>query len=287
MEETTNNKWMKISALITCSLLLVPSLFALSNAELAKRQARSVHLTYEPVVRNALAAMATGVVTETQTNSYFMILGWDCGYCGVQDSTRYGRIFIFSVWDPGDPFDFKADPTKVKEDVRAQVVFADKGVDVARFGGEGTGIRTITDIGWNVGEPVSVRIEASASGTNRTAYACFVRKGAAGVWRKIASVSTLRHKGRAHGLNGVHSFIEDFWRNGVSATRARRAEYYDIGTKGADGAGWTYATRAYFTGDATESAAVDAGRLGERRFFLQTGGATTNATTRLFTWIDK
>jgi len=255
--------------------------FALTNAQLAKRQARSVHLWYDPVVPHATRVKATGTVTETQTNSYFMIIGWDCGYCGIQDSARYGRILIFSVWDPSNPHDYGADPNLVKEEIRAQVLFADAGVDVARFGGEGTGARTITDIGWKVGEPVSVAITSEDSGTNRTAYTCYVRKKGGKV-RKIATVSTLKRTDRAQGLKGLHSFVEDFWRNGHSATLVRRAEFSDIATRGATDAGWTYATRAHFTADATESQAVDAGRVGERAFFLQTGGATANVTTRLF-----
>jgi len=270
-----------IVSLILSAMVL--GVYALTGEELARRQARSVHLTYRPTVPNADAAMATGTVTETQTNSYFMILGWDCGYCGVQDSSRYGRIFIFSVWDPGNPFDFRADPTKVHDDNRAKVLYAAPGVDVARFGGEGTGARTITDIGWKVGEPVSVRIESAAHGTNRTAFTCFVRKASDTGWRKIASVSTLKNPDRAQGLNQIHSFVEDFWRNGISASLSRRAEFSDIATRRDGDAGWTYATDAWFTGDSTQSEAVDAGALGARRFFLQTGGATTNATTRLFT----
>jgi len=254
---------------------------ALTNAELARRQARSVHLWYEPVAKDAVAAKATGVVTETQTNSYYMILGWDCGYCGIQDSAHYGRILIFSVWDPSNPHDYGADPNLVREEIRAKVLFADEGVNVARFGGEGTGARTITDIGWKVGEPVSVAILSEPSGTNRTAYTCCLRRRD-GTVRKIATVSTLRSPKRAQGLKGLHSFVEDFWRNGRSATLSRRAEFSDIATRGSDDATWTYATRAFFSGDETESAAVDAGRLGERKFFLQTGGSTTNATTRLF-----
>jgi len=278
----------RLSALLVSSLLLFSFVgSAQSPVELAKRQARSVHLTYDPVVGKATAAKATCVVTETQTNSYFMILGWDCGYCGVQDSAHYGRILIFSVWDPSNPFDFKANPNNVAEEIRAQVLFADNGVNVSRFGGEGTGARTITDIGWKVGEPITVKIESCDSGTNRTAYTCFVQKGdGASDWRKIASVSTLKHAERAQGLTFIHSFVEDFWRNGHSATLSRRAEFSDIATKGAGGKDWTYATRAYFSGDATESLAVDAGRLGEHKFFLQTGGSTTNATTKLFTVIE-
>lgn len=263
--------------------VIAVSASALTNAELAKRQARSVHLWYEPVAKNAVQAMATGVVTETQTNSYYMILGWDCGYCGVQDSAYYGRIFIFSVWDPSNPHDYGANPNLVRDEIRAKVLFADNGVNVARFGGEGTGARTITDVGWKVGEPVTVKLEACDSGTNRTAYTCYVRKGdGASDWRKIATVSTLKNANRAQGLMGLHSFVEDFWRNGYSATLSRRAEFSDIATKGAKDADWTYASRAYFSGDGTESPAVDAGRVSERKFFLQTGGSTTNATTKLF-----
>jgi len=276
---------MKHAALLAFSFFLFPfSLFALTNAELAKRQARSVHLSYEPFVPRAAAAMATGLVTESQTNSYFMILGWDCGYCGLQDSAHYGKILIFSVWDPVDPYDFKARPENVAEDIRAHVLYADQNVHVSRFGGEGTGAKTITDIGWKVGEPVQVRIEATACESNRTAFTCFVKKlDGASDWRRIATVSTLRHENRAQGLTFIHSFVEDFWRNGYSATLSRRAEFYDIATKGAGDAKWIYANRAYFSGDSTESNAVDGGKIGEHRFFLKTGGDTKNVTTPLFT----
>lgn len=72
--------------------------FAAPTAEeVAKRQARSVHLVYDTNGNGATAAMGTVKVTETQTNSYYSVLGWDCGYCGIQDSTAHGKILIFSV----------------------------------------------------------------------------------------------------------------------------------------------------------------------------------------------
>ena len=267
-------------------LFALPEASADDLALRAKRQARSVHLFYQPAVSNAAAAVGTVTVTESQTNSYYCVLGWDCGYCGIQDLGPWGNILIFSVWDPGNQHDYHARPDRVKEELRAKVLFARKGVDVARFGGEGTGARTITPIGWKVGEPVTVRVEAAPDGTNRTAYTCFYKNPADGEWQRIAAVSTLKHAGRARGLNGVYSFVEDFWRNGFSARRSRRAEFSGVATRGGDSETWVPATRARFTADSTPSAAIDAGRAPNGAFFLQTGGATTNAHARLYSWIE-
>lgn len=258
---------------------------SISGEELVKRQARSVHLRYEPTEPNADAVRGVVTVTEVQTNSYYCLFGWDSGYCGIQD-VNGRRILIFSVWDPGDPFDFAAHPDHVAHDIRAKVLYAKEGVDVARFGGEGTGARTMTEIGWKVGEPVAIQIEAAPDGEDRTAFTCRARNLKTGAWETYATVSTLCHENRARGLNGIYSFVEDFWRNGHSATLSRRAEFARIETRSATTKNWLKADRAFFTGDGTPSMAIDAG-LAPRGFFLQTGGATTNAHARLNTWIQR
>lgn len=257
----------------------------LSGEDLARRQARSVHLRYDPTERNADAVRGVVTVTEVQTNSYYCLFGWDCGYCGIQD-VNGRRVLIFSVWDPGDPMDFAAHPDQVAHDVRAKVLYAKEGVDVARFGGEGTGARTMTETGWKVGDHVAIQIEAKPDGEDRTAFTCRARNLKTGAWETLATVSTIRHETRACGINGIYSFVEDFWRNGHSATLSRRAEFSRIETRSPTTKKWLKAERAFFTGDGTPSLAIDAG-LAPRGFFLQTGGATTNAQTRLNTWVKR
>ncbi len=275
-------KTLVAAGMLSGAFLAVHSAWAISGEELARRQARSVHLQYSPTAANAVSARGTVTVTETQTNTYFCILAWDCGYCGIQDLGRRGRILIFSVWDPVDQMDFAARPEDVKEELRAKVLYAREDVDVARFGGEGTGARTMTQVGWEVGKPVSVRIDAEPDGTNRTAYTCRYLNPESGEWERIASVSTLLHEGRARGINRLYSFVEDFWRNYHSATLVRRAEFSGIETQAAGTEAWTKATAANFTADGTPSNAIDAGPAGKGGFFLQTGGSTTNAHVRLW-----
>ncbi|MBO6067095.1 MAG: DUF5077 domain-containing protein, partial [Kiritimatiellae bacterium] len=73
------------------------------QADLAQRQAHSVHLYYA-TTNDFTAAQASVTVTESRKDTYFSILGWQHGYCGIQDWGDQ-RVFIFSVWDPTDPTD--------------------------------------------------------------------------------------------------------------------------------------------------------------------------------------
>lgn len=252
--------------------------------ELAKRQARSVHLAYAPNVKDAVAVRGSVTVTESQAQSYFCLFGWDCGYCGIQDLGQRGRVLIFSIWDPVDPFDFAAKPDDVKEELRAKVIYSAPFADVARFGGEGTGARTMAGFYWKENEPVSLQIDAAPDGTNRTAYTCQVLtdKG----WVKIATVSTMKYPGHAQGLNGLYSFVEDFGRNYASAKLSRRAEYHDLEIKATPDGEWKPITRAMFSADATPSDAIDAGRTENGNFFLMTGGKTKNNHAKLWTLVD-
>lgn len=273
--------------------VLAVSLFSLvasaeptkAELELARRQARSVHLQYATGVKNAASVQGTITVTETQKNSYFCLFGWDCGYCGIQDKGEHGRVVIFSVWDPVDPFDFAAKPDDVKEEERARVLYSAPNVDVARFGGEGTGARTMFPYDWKVGKGVTIKIEAEPDGKNRTAFSCLL-KNDDDTWTKLATVSTLKVKGQAEGINGVYSFVEDFWRNYYSATLSRRAEYSDILVKATPKADWLKVSCALFSADKTPSNSIDAGRTESGAFFLQTGGLTQNTHTKLWTVIN-
>lgn len=259
----------------------------ISGEELAKRQARSVHLRFEPTVPNAAAVRGTVTVTETQTNTYYCIYGWDCGYCGIQDLGKDSagndrRILIFSVWDPIDHEAVAAMSEEEKANLSAKVLYARDGVEVSRFGGEGTGAKTMTQIGWKVGEPVTVVVTAEPDGADRTAYTCWYKDGKKGKRTKLASISTLANAARARGINGIYCFIEDFWRNYYSATLSRRAVFSNYATRAAGSKEWVKATRADFTGDGTPSNAVDAGSEGPYAFFLKTGGTTTNEHVKLW-----
>ena len=252
-----------------------------TEAPRGPKQARSVHLTYGPLVPKATAAEGTVTVSETHPGSYFAILCCDRGYCGVQDLGPGGRVFIFSVWEPGNPLDLQARADAVAEEVRAKVVYCAPGTEATRFGGEGTGAKTLTPFDWKVGEPVSARLEVAPDG-NRTAFTCSVKKGRDGAWKKLATVSTLGAKPE---LGRIYSFVEDFARNYESATQVRRAEFGGFRSREAGCADWLPATKAFFTGDSTPLTNVDAGKTADGGFFLQTGGDTRNTHAPLRTVI--
>lgn len=254
--------------------------------ELAKRQARSVHLQYMTGVKDASSIRGTVTVRETQKNSYFCLFGWDCGYCGIQDKGEKGKVLIFSVWDPVDPFDFTAREEDVKEEYRARVIWANPAAEVARFSGEGSGARTITPFEWKVGEGVTLQVDAEPDGTNHTAFTCSLYDPKTQGWLKIATLSTLCIQGRASGFNGIYSFVEDFWRNYHSAKLSRHAEFSQIAVRSNCAAEWRAVSRAMFSGDNTPSSAIDAGRTISGAFYLKTGGETKNTHTKLWNLVD-
>ena len=71
--------------------------------------ARSVH-AWHPAP-DAQWVYGEVTVEKTVPGSYFSVIGFSCGYCGLQELYDGRRVAIFSVWDPGDQFDFaiKAD----------------------------------------------------------------------------------------------------------------------------------------------------------------------------------
>ena len=158
------------------------------------------------------------------------------------------------------------------EELRVKMLFAAEGTHVSRFGGEGTGSRSLTDIAWKVGEPVSARIEIEPDGTDHTAFSCFVKQGE-GDWKLLAKFSTL---GPAKPFLGCASFVEDFWRTPESARLSRRAVFSDFAYRAADGGEWVPANSVRFTGDDLKADNVDAGKVSEGAFYLQTGGDTKN-----------
>lgn len=246
------------------------------------KQARSVHLSHQPLAPQATAVEGTVTVTETQPSSYFAIIGCDRGYCGVQDLGPAGHVFIFSVWEPGDPMDLKARADQVAEDVRARVVYCAPETEASRFGGEGTGAKTLTKFDWKVGEPVSARIEVAPDG-KRAAFTCHVKQGKDGAWKKIATISTLGAKPE---LGRVYSFVEDFARNYVSATQVRRAEFGGFRSRTSADSEWVKATQAVFSADPTPTDNIDAGKAESGGFFLQTGGDTRNTHVKLWDVVE-
>jgi hypothetical protein len=231
---------------------------------------RSVHLGYP--APEAVAFTTEATVEASADGTYFMACGWSKGYFGIQELASGKKLVLFSVWDPagGD------DPKKVPDEKRVKLLHQGDGVRVGRFGNEGTGGQSFFDHDWKVGRPYRFLVTATADGPDRTAYAGYFRPPDATEWRHLVTFSTLT-KGEL--LRGCHSFVEDFRRNKVSVTKARRAVFANGWVKPKAGA-WEPLLKARFTADANPDTHVDAGPIGSG-FFLATGGVTANTTTKL------
>ena len=246
----------------------------------AQRQARSVHLHWGGIVKDATDVVGYVNVTENQTNSYYMVIGFDGGYMGIQN-VHGTHVGIFSIWDPvGHAFDFKAKPDDVVEGLRAKVLYNDPRVSVSRFGGEGTGAKTMFRYDWKTGSKVRFRITAEPDGADRIKFTGYIGEDKDEM--KIATISRLSH-GKKPVVSGVYSFVEDFWRNGHSKTLVRRAEFTGFASRVCAKDEYAPATAARFTADGNKLMTIDAGPVNGGGF-LQTGGKTENKTTPLWNW---
>jgi hypothetical protein len=238
-------------------------------AEPAQKACRSVHLAFPASAGTAFYNEVT--VEQSADGTYFMVCGFRHGYFGIQQLDRGKKVLLFSVWDPGD----QNDPESVKQADRVKLLHQGEGVRVGRFGGEGTGGQSFFDYDWKVGQTYRFCVTAERQ-DKRTAFAGYFHLPEKDQWKHLVTFSTL-----AGGtlLDGHYSFVEDFRRDGKSATQVRSARFGNGWVKNASG-DWMPLSKARFTADDNPAVNIDAG-LSERRFFLTTGGETKNVGTPL------
>ncbi len=272
---------MKRNLFLAILFSLGMSVWAQSGEEQAARQARSVHLAYREWGKTAEIFYLEATAERFCPGSYLCLLGFDVGYAGVQETSDGKRVAIFSVWDPGNPFDFSAHPEEVEEKQRTKVLYAGEMVNVRRFGGEGTGGQSKVGYAWENGKPVRMAISCEPDGSHRAAYTCWLWEHISGTWFRMATFSTLLRGDKA-ALRDPYSFLEDFRRDRQSKFQVRTAHFSRLWAY-TDGA-WHDSEKARFTADANTLKTIDAGPAPEG-FWLATGGETTNATTQLWAMI--
>ena len=252
------------------ALVLFTASTAFGDEKLAGIACRSVHLYYPAPVGTAFV---NAVSVETSApGTYFCVGGFNHGYLGIQEQAAGKKLVIFSVWDPGK----QNDPGAVAADRRVKLLAKDPQTRVGRFGNEGTGGQSFLDLDWKPGARYRFLVTARAEG-DRTAYSAFLAVPGADRWRLIASFSTITG---GELLKGYYSFVEDFRRDRVSATRERRARFGPGWVRDAKDGRWSPLARARFTADTNPSLAIDAGEK-DGQFFLATGGETANTHTPL------
>ena len=229
---------------------------------------RSVHLNY--AAGEGIAFYNEVRVEKSAPGTYFCVCGWSKGYFGIQELGNGKKLAIFSVWDSG-----QNDPKAVEADQRVKLLHKDEKVCTGRFGGEGTGGQSFFDFDWKPDTNYGFLVTSKIDGT-RTEYAGYLHDPAEKAWRHLVTFSTITG---GKNLGGYYSFIEDFKRDKVSATKARKAQFGNGWVKSPKG-DWAPLVKARFTGDSNPATNVDAGIV-DGRFFLITGGETKNANVKL------
>ena len=247
--------------LVLCTALLV------SGADRPDQRAcRSVHLWYAGP--EAVAFYNEVTVEKSAPGTYFMACGFGGGYFGIQELGNGKKVVLFSVWEPNPG----NNPNAVEEDRRVKLISKGEGVRAGRFGGEGTGGQSFFDCDWKVGEKYRLLVMAEAEPDGkRTRYSGYFFVPDKNAWQHLATFSTIA-EGKL--LRGFYSFVEDFRRDGDSATRQRSALFSNGWVKSREGQ-WAALTRARFTADKNPATNVDAG-VDNAAFFLRTGGETHN-----------
>jgi hypothetical protein len=247
-------------------ILLCPLLRA--DERLKGIACRSVHLGYP--ADEGVAFYNELTVDRSAPGTYFMVCGWDKGYFGMQELGNGKKLLLFSVWDSG-----QNDAKAVAADKRVRLLHKDAKVRVGRFGGEGTGGQSFFDYDWKAGQTYRFLVTAKADG-ERTAYAGWFYVPEDKAWKHLVTFSTITG---GKPLRGYYSFIEDFKRDRVSATKVRSAHFGNGWIQGKDGK-WKALTKARFTADRNPVTNINAAGDGER-FVLATGGDTANKDVKL------
>ncbi len=229
----------------------------------------SVYLNYSGPASVAYYNECT--VEKSVPATYFAVCGFNAGYFGIQELGNGKKVVIFSIWDQHQGNDRNAVP----DDVRVKAIDAGENVVVSRFGGEGTGGKSMFDYDWNVGQTCRFLVTVKADG-DRAAYTGYFYLHEVKQWKRLVTFSTIS-KGKQ--IHGYYSFIEDFRRNRETAKQARVACFGNEWIQTADGK-WMPMLEAHFGSDGNKSNNYDAGLL-EGSFILATGGDTQNTHTKM------
>ena len=204
------------------------------------------------------------MVDVTAPSTYFETQGWNAGsqgggYCGLQDSGRKGKNYIFSLWDP------------ISGAGKPRVIFADARASVGRFTGEGSGIHYLNyRLQWQKGRWYKL-VTKVWNWNGHTLFGFWSDDEEARLWAEHAIFDFPVAGVLFSGSSGA--FIEDWGGNGE---RLRSAEY--DACRHSRESGWTAALDALFsvntgTRNGRYRNAFNAG-VREGHYYMQTGGNT-------------
>ena len=238
---------------------------------MAKRQCTSVHLAYGPYIPQHSAAYTEMVVEKSAPGTYFACNNFTGGYIGVQELPAQKadgsnvRVAIFSIWDAKDTGD---NPHAAPEEERAKLVARGEKVRTDRFGGEGTGGKSMRRFDWKEGEVIRTLVIEKPDGEHFRQIAGYIQNPQTGKWELL---SCWRVQALSRGLGGGCGFVEDFRRNVESIGHERRATFGPAFRW--NGNEWSQASEFRFTRDGNPNMNINCRLNPERGYFsLATGG---------------
>lgn len=239
---------------------------------MAKRQCASVHIGYGPAIPRHTAAYQETVIEKSAPGTYFACNNFSCGYIGVQELPQKDengnnkRVAIFSIWDAKDTGD---NPHAAPEEERARLVQRGEGVMTTRFGGEGTGGKSMRPFPWKEGQVIKTLVVEHEDGPDFRQIAGYIFDPDKNEWTLM---SCWRIQALSRGLGGGCGFVEDFMRNVESKNHERRATFGPALRW--DGKQWSAATEFRFTRDGNPLKEINCRYNPERGYYsLATGGS--------------
>ncbi|MDD4646231.1 MAG: DUF3472 domain-containing protein [Bacteroidales bacterium] len=253
----------KFLTVIAVLIMCAPELILI-----AQNRAPSVYLDYKDnytgdIIMNTLRVQSPAPLY-TYYNSMCFGGGVDGGgYCGMQCASG-GNNFIFSLWDP----------TSVKQAITADYV--GDGTDIANFGGEGTGLRSLNyKVGWETGQWYTLVARVWSLNTH-SHYGFWVFDHTKNCWNHLVTmnypVDNLKFK------NKTSAFIEDWSGNGWLSREIHRKE----GWKRRTSLQWVSFSQATITRISPDAGCAnyidnyDGGVVNGDYYFIKSGGASTH-----------
>jgi len=219
------------------------------------------HWDAEPAVDWVYAELT---VLRTAPMTFFMPLGFNGGYMGIQDhgteDTPGTRYAVFSVWDQG---------------ATGEVIDIGKGVEARRFDGELRGFQLVRPLAWEPEEPVQFLLGVHKGEAAEPTYTAYIYEG--GEWSLLGSVR-VRPCGVTPftGLGSLNSFIEVF---NLQDCESHREATYELWTK-KTGEEWAPVKAALLSGTGMKGMR---GLVIDNKLALDVGGdLRENATVSLY-----
>jgi len=192
-------------------------------------------------------------VDSTALYTYYASMCWNNGYCGVQrGGAGFYKHVHYSLWDP--------------EGMSSEVIWHDYNVVVRRFGGEGTGWKTMWNFRWK--EHQRYRLAVKCRVSDSTDYDAWFYDFEKNKWKHLA---ILRYPLRQY-FTFLTSFLEDW-----AGTPENYRSYYLFNARArmASDSSWFDFSQARYNINGNNPNCD--GRVVNNKFFLETGG-TINPT---------